>query len=329
MLKALHESATKRVWRVLKSVAPSVALLIGLWVVLSLFGTRFFTLGNHMNLLRQASVLVLAACAQTLAVLGGGLNIAVGAIATLASVVAATAAVQFGTLAGFSVALLSILLLGLFTGAIVAWFRVDPIIATIGLLPIARGLAFLVSHGQPVTGVPSTYRFLGNHFVGPVPLSIMFAIFVAILLSLFLNRTIWGRKLYACGLDAESAMVSGIPVRWYRMVTYALSVVLAAVAGILLSSRINSGQATLGYEMSLESIAAVVIGGNKLFAGEGSVYKTILGALIITMLSNGMDMVHISAYVRQVILGSIVILLVFLSARKKVRKLSRDTYNGD
>jgi ribose transport system permease protein len=313
ILKAVNE----RPKNLLRGVPPSLVLLVGLWIFLSIFATRFLTLGNHMNLLRQASVLILAASAQTLAVLGGGLNIAVGAIATLASVIAATAAVQFGTVAGFSVALLSILLLGIFTGCSIAWFRVDPIIATIGLLPIARGLAFLISNGQPVTGVPSTYRFLGNFFIGPVPLSILFAFLVTILLSLFLNRTLWGRKLYACGLDEEAARVSGIQVRLYRMITYALSIVLAAVAGILLSSRINSGQATLGYEMSLESIAAVVIGGNKLFSGEGKVYKTILGAFIITMLSNGMDMVHVSAYLRQILLGSIVILLVLLGSRKK------------
>jgi ribose transport system permease protein len=313
ILKAVEE----RPKNLLRGVPPALVLLVGLWIFLSIFATRFLTLGNHMNLLRQASVLILAACAQTLAVLGGGLNIAVGAVATLASVIAATAAVQFGTVAGFSVALLSILLLGIFTGCIIAWFRVDPIIATIGLLPVARGLAFLISNGQPVTGVPSTYRFLGNFFIGPVPLSILFAFLVTILLSLFLNRTLWGRKLYACGLDEEAARVSGIQVRLYRMITYALSIVLAAVAGILLSSRINSGQATLGYEMSLESIAAVVIGGNKLFSGEGKVYKTILGAFIITMLSNGMDMVHVSAYLRQILLGSIVILLVLLGARKK------------
>ena len=317
MMSGILNTLRERPKDVLRRINPSVLLLVGLWIFLGIFATRFFTLGNHMNLLRQASILILAACAQTLAVLGGGLNIAVGAVATLASVIAATAAVQFGTLAGFGVALFSILLLGASTGFVIAWFRVDPIIATIGLLPIARGLAFLISNGQPVTGMPSTYRFLGNFFIGPVPVSILFAILAAVLLSLFLNRTIWGRKLYACGLDEEAARVSGIQVRLYRMMTYTLSIVLAAVAGILLSSRINSGQATLGYEMSLESIAAVVIGGNKLFSGEGKVSKTILGAFIITMLSNGMDMVHVSAYVRQILLGSIVILLVLLASRKK------------
>jgi ribose/xylose/arabinose/galactoside ABC-type transport system permease subunit len=309
----------KQYWK--NIISPPAAFLFILWLLLAIFAPRFLTLRNHMNILRQAAVLILAASAQALAVIGGGMNIAVGSIATLASVVSAKVAIEFGTLLGFGTGLLVGLGLGLMLGFIIAWFKVDAVIATTGLLTVARGIAFVVSKGKPVIGVPETYRILGGSFIGPIPVSIIFSLAIAMVLMIFLTRTVWGRKIYACGLDRESAMVSGISVRKYQMITYALSVVMASVAGILLSSRINSGQATLGYDMSLESIAAVVIGGNKLFSGEGSIPKTILGVFIITILSNGMDMTNVSPYFRPIFLGLIVIGVMFIGYPFKKKKL--------
>jgi ribose transport system permease protein len=275
---------------------------------------------NQVNILRHASVLLLAAAAQTFAVISGGLNIAVGASATLASVVAALVALGWGTLFGYLAGVLSGVATGLLLGFVVGFFNVNPIIGSVGLLALARGLAFELSKGQPVIGLPADYGTLGRGSVGPVPVAIIVSFVGVAIIHLFLTHTVWGRSIFAIGVDAEAARLAGIRVRGYRVLAQTASVTLSACAGVLLSSRVHSGMATLGEGMELESIAAVIIGGTRLFAGEGNVLRAGLGAIIITILSNGMDLTHMSPYLRQILLGLIVIGVVFTNVGWVARK---------
>jgi ribose transport system permease protein len=181
------------------------------------------------------------------------------------------------------------------------------------MLSLARGTAFYVTQGIPVTAVPRGYALLGSGFLGPVPVPALFALGVFLILHLMMMRVPVGRNLYAVGGNEEAARLAGLGVRRHRVVAYGASAALAGCAGIVLSSRANSGQATLGYGLELESIAAVVIGGTRLFAGDGSMPRAILGALVIAILGNGMDLASISPYVRQMILGLIVIGAVLVS----------------
>ncbi len=301
------------------STIGSPTLLVFLWLILCLAAPGFASFSNQVNILRHASVLMLAASAQTLAVIAGGLNIAIGSSAALAAVVSATVAVQLGTLAGYAAGIASGLASGLLLGTLVAWFRVNPIVGTIGLLAAARGLAFEISQGQPVVGMPPSFAWLGAGRIAGLPAVVAVSLATIVLLHVFLHFTVWGRRIYAIGVDEDAARVAGIAVRPYKLVAHTMSVTLAAFAGAMLAARVNAGVATVGTSMSLETIAAVVLGGNQLFSGEGSVLRTTVGVIIITMLSNGMDLAHVSPYLREILLGAIVMGVVFVSVRAAAR----------
>jgi ribose transport system permease protein len=292
-------------------------LLVCLWIFLSIMTPHFSRLNNQINILRHASILLIVAAAQTIAVISGGLNLAVGASATLASVVAALAALSAGTFAGYAAGVLSGVITGIFLGFFVGFLSVNSIIATVGLLAIARGIAFELTKGQTVTGLPPDYSILGRGFIGAVPVPVIVSFSCIIIVHLFLKYTIWGRRIFSIGVDTEAARLSGINVRFYHLLAQTISVTLAAFAGVMLGSRVHSGMATLGETMGLESIAAVIIGGTHLFSGEGNVFRAGLGVLIITVLSNGMDLLHVSPYLRQILLGIIVISVVFFNTRGK------------
>jgi ribose transport system permease protein len=296
-------------WTQIGLPAALAALWLGFWFM----APGFATADNQWNISRQVAVLALAAMGQTFAVVSGGLDISVGAVVGLTSVVAALAAGWLGTLPGLLLGLCAAGVLGTVSGAVAAFFRADPIIVTIGMLSLARGIAFYVTQGIPVTAVPRGYALLGSGFLGPVPVPALFALGVFLILHLMMARVPVGRNLYAVGGNEEASRLAGLGVRLHRVVAYGASAALAGCAGIVLSSRANSGQATLGYGLELESIAAVVIGGTRLFAGDGSMPRAILGALVIAILGNGMDLANISPYVRQVILGLIVISAVLVS----------------
>ncbi len=297
------------------SIIGSPSLLVALWLALSIVTPRFATIGNQVNILRHASVLMLAASAQTFAIIAGGLNIAVGSSAALAAVAASIVATRFGVAAGYAVGLATGVAFGLLLGVLIGWLRVNPIIGTIGLLAVARGIAFEISDGQPITGLPGGFDWLGNGSIGWLPASVVVTVLAVLVLHLFLTYTIWGRRIYAIGVDESSARIAGIAVKPYVLLAHLMSVSLAAFAGVMLASRVNAGMATVGANMSLETIAAVILGGNRLFAGEGSVLKTAVGVLIITTLGNGMDLSHVSPYLREILLGLIVIAVVFVGVR--------------
>lgn len=297
----------------------AVGLLILIWLIMYFSTPHFGNKFNQINLMRQASVLMVAAAAQTFAVIAGGLNIAVGSSVALSAVVSAAVSLKFGTAAGYIAGVLTGVLTGFLLGVAVGIFRVDATIGTVGLMAVAQGLAFQVTRGRPVTGLPQTYRIVGMGMWGGVPILVVVALSTIILVHIFLSYTVWGRNIYAVGVDEEAARLAGIKVRWYKILSQVLSVSLAAWAGVLLSSRINTGIATIGAGMHLEAIAAVILGGTALFSGEGNVLKALIGVMIITILNNGMDLLHVSHYLRDILLGLIVISVVFINTTLKNR----------
>jgi ribose transport system permease protein len=293
------------------------ASLAAIWVGFWILAPGFASVDNQWNITRQVAVLALASMGQTFAIVSGGLDISIGSVVALSSILAALAAGQWGTTYGFVLGAIGGMAVGITSGAIVAMFRVEPIIVTIGMLSLARGAAFYITNGIPVTAVPADYRLLGSGFVGPLPAPTVFLAAVFAITHLVLARTHAGRNLYAIGGNEEAARLAGVSVPRYQVLAYGASAALASCAGIVLSSRANSGMATLGYGLELESIAAVVIGGTRLFAGDGSIARSVLGALVIAVLGNGMDLANISPYIRQVILGWIVIGAVLVSKLRK------------
>ena len=294
------------------SLGPLAVLLV-LWSIFSIISTNFFTTDNMWNISRQASVLILASFAQTFAVINKGLDISLGSIVGLVSVVTAMVSIEFGVPEGIFAGCLCGAILGATNGFFISFFKVNPIIATIGMLSLARGMAFYITDGMPVTDMPYGFDWIGSGYVGFIPVPTIIAVIALIITMFILHLTVIGRNLYAVGGNEEAARLSGVNINFYKMLTYTISGLLAAMAAIVMSSRANSGQATLGDGLPLETIASVVIGGTVLFRGEGNTARTFVGALVITTIGNGMDLAYISPYIRQIILGVIVIVAVLVS----------------
>lgn len=284
-----------------------------LFIFFSIISTNFATADNIRNIMRQASMLMLASFGQTFAVISGGLDISVGSIVALASVVTAIGILKGGILLGCLAGCVCGALLGATSGFFIAWFRVNPIIATIGMMSLARGLAFFLTDGIPITGLPNGFDWIGSGYLWFIPVPVVIALLILGLLYFLLSETVFGRNTFAFGGNEESARLAGINVKLYKLLAYMASGLLAGIAAIVISSRANSGQATLGYGLTLESIASVVIGGTRLFSGEGSVTRAFMGAIVITILGTGMDLAGISPYIRQITLGVIIVIAVMLS----------------
>jgi len=302
-------NAFRRRW---SSFGPPAVLFI-LGGTFSIISSHFATADNMWNISRQAAPLILAAFGQTFSVISGGLDISLGSVVGLTSVVTAIVAIQFGTPIGILAGCLCAAACGTTSGLFIALFRVNPIITTIGMLSLARGVAFFITDGMPVIGMPMGFHIIGSGYIGFVPIPAIIAVAVLILTMLLLTRTFVGRNIYALGGNEEAARLAGINIKLYKILTYMFSGLLAGMAAVIMTSRANSGQATLGFGLPLETIASVVIGGTSLFKGEGTTARTFMGALVITTIGNGMDMACISPYIRQVILGVIVIIAVLFS----------------
>ncbi len=286
--------------------------------ILSLLSPAFLTAQNAINVLRQISINAVLAIGVTYVILTGGIDLSLGSVVALTGVLAATFAHP-----GVHPLIVSItagLLGGVFIGAVNGWvitrFRVAPFIVTLGMMTIARGAALMVSKGRPVSNLSASFNFIGNgSLLGiPVPIIILAGVF---LVSYFLLRkTTLGRYIYAVGGNEEAARASGINTHRIKVVCYSICAGLAGLAGIVQASRITTGQPNAGISYELDAIAAVVIGGTSLSGGIGSVTGTLLGALLIGTLNNGLDLLNVSSYYQQVIKGVIIIGAVVLDREK-------------
>jgi ribose/xylose/arabinose/galactoside ABC-type transport system permease subunit len=280
---------------------------------------QFLSLGNLENLLRQASFLVLVAIAQMMVLLTSELDMSVGSNIALTSVVAATVmtspgygdgtAVVLGICAGLAVGVA----FGLLNGLIVARFNVPSFIITIATTSIGFGFALMISGGAPIAGLPRSFLEtigIGRVFGIPVPVLVA-AITIAVVYGL-LYWTKFGRYLYATGGQREAARLAGIPVFRTRVIAFVLTGFLTALAGVLLTARVNSGEASLGTEYVLLSIAAAVLGGTSFTGGRGRLSLVVGGALLLTIMSNGMNLLRIESYTQQVVLGTLLVTAVVI-----------------
>jgi len=309
-------SALKIVTRYSSMFLPAAALLTV--AVLALFQPRFLTAENLINVLRQSAFLAIFALAQMIPVLTRGLDLSQGGIVGASSVVFALAASGLGIPAGGFFGLLVGATSGLLNGYMVAILRVSPFVATLGVGSILQGLALIVSNGQPIFDVPSGFAALAWGQVAGVPLPAGVAIAVLVLVHIVLTRTVPGRFVYAVGSNEAAAVLSGIPTRWVLLGAYTCSGILTALGALLLSARVNSGHPTVGADTALQAIAAVVIGGVSLFGGRGSAIGVMLGALFLGLLGNALNLLNVSSYVQQIVIGGAIIVAVALD-RLRIR----------
>ncbi|MBN9507485.1 MAG: ABC transporter permease [Alphaproteobacteria bacterium] len=295
--------------------------------VFALIEPRIVSHGNVLNVLQQASYLVVFTVAQTLVILTRGFDLSLGTTVSAVSVASALVLTAYGDApAGWVIALgiaagLGLgLAVGVFNGLLVAAVGVNPFIATLASLNICLGLATTMSGGKPVFGVPdalSTLFYDGTILGAPVTLVI--AALVLIVAWIGLNRTVFGRAVYIIGSNPRAAMVAGLPARGVLVGAYVICSLLAALGALMQTARTGSGEPNLGGSLMLQSIAAAVIGGTSLRGGSGGVGSALLGALFVTMLSNGMNLLRISGYVQMIALGVVVILATALDFRQRQR----------
>jgi ribose/xylose/arabinose/galactoside ABC-type transport system permease subunit len=318
---AKHGAAISR----LRAPAFQAILPIALVVLLlgfALVDSRVVSPGNLVNILQQTSYLAIFAMAQTVVILTRGFDLALGPTVSMVSVGAALA---MAALVGQHNSAVSVLILGLlaglalgcavgaFNGLLIAALGVNPFVTTLGSYNIAIGVATTLSGGRPVQSVPDLFaELLYSGSIFGLPVAIAIAVVIGFVLHLLLTYTVFGRSLYLVGTNMRAAAVAGLPTKRILVCAYLISSLLSAIGALMLTARTGSGEPNLGGSLSLQAIAAAVVGGASLSGGSGGVVTAFLGALFVTILSNGMNLAQINGYIQMIVLGAIVIVGVVL-----------------
>ncbi|MDE3194719.1 MAG: ABC transporter permease [Acidobacteriota bacterium] len=305
--------------RLTQKLLPFLSLIV-LFIALSIASPYFLTANNLASVARQTAVFNTMALGMTIVIVSGGIDLSVGSILGISGLVG-TMALERGypIPVGILVGLIVGTLCGFSNGLMVTRLRIPPFVVTLGTLGIFRGLALIFSNGLPVHRIPPGFSFLGEgNFLG-VPFVFWMLVICAVAVHVVLEHTRLGRYAFAIGSNKTAAIYAGIPVNFHIVAVYAIGGALTGLAGMVEASRLMTGQPTAGQGYELQAIAAVVIGGGSLNGGEGSVVGTLIGAFIMGLLSNGADLLNISNYWQQVIIGSVIILAVTLDELRKRR----------
>lgn len=303
----------------IKRLLPFISLII-LFVALAIASPHFLTNTNLSSVVRQTAVINIMSLGMTLIIITGGIDLSVGAILAMGGLLG-TMAMEKGLSipAGVLIGVLTGLACGLGNGLLITQLRIAPFIVTLGTLGIIRGTTLIVSNGLPVHKIPPAFSFLGEGNVLGVPFVLWILVVCALLTHVTLEHTRLGRYAFAIGSNPEAAVYAGIPVKFHTTAVYAIGGMLTGLAGMIEASRLMTGQPTAGQGYELQAIAAVVIGGGSLRGGEGTVVGTLVGAFIMGLLSNGSDLLGVSPYLQQAVIGVVIILAVMVDELRKRR----------
>lgn len=279
-------------------------------VVLALLSPQFLTWGNFSNVMRQASLQFLMAAGLTIVVLTGGIDLAIGAILGLAACLSAALMSQGHPAWGIVAALAVGLAAGGANGLLVTYGRIPSFIATYGMLWIAHGLGYVFMKGEVIYGLPESFRFIGAGFVWGIPVPVIVALALLIVLHVMLHGTVVGRAIYAIGGNPNAARLSGMPVRSRLIFVYALSGLLSGFAALVVIARVNAADSSLGEDLLLPAIATVCLGGTSLFGGTGGIVGTAIGALILALVVNGMNLLGVQTLWQSGVMGAIILVSV-------------------
>ncbi len=290
-----------------------LALLV-LGSVLSVTTSTFLTQYNIGVVIRQVSFVAIVALGETLVLLIGGIDLSVGYVAGLCSILGCLlmTTTNLDPYLCTGITLFIGLFLGLISGFFVAKIKLNPFIVTLAMGEIYAGMILVITKGYPVLNLPKKFTVLGQGMVGPVPIPVIFMLVITVILAYILRNTPFGRNIYAIGGNPAAARLVGISVEKIKVSVYAIAGMLAALAGMLFASRVNAGQPTIGAAWLMPVITAAIIGGTSLSGGEGTILGTILGATFMGILANGIVLLDISAYWERVIIGAVVIVAVVL-----------------
>ena len=304
--------------RLLGTFAGLIALCVTLWVATP----HFLTVSNLLNVLEQTAINAIVAVGMTFVIISGGIDLSVGSVLALSGI-ALGSALQ----AGFAVPVAIALALavgvgcGLVNGVLVTFGRLPPFIATLGMMSVARGAALMLAEGRPISGFDDGFRMLATERVLTMPAPAIIAALIYAVAHFVLAHTVFGRATYAIGGNEEAARLSGVHVRYHKTAIYGVAGLMSAAAAVILTARLNSAQPTAGTMYELDAIAATVIGGTSLLGGEGTIMGALIGALIMGVLRNGLNLLNVSSFFQQVVIGVVIIgaVLVDMSLKRHAR----------
>jgi ribose transport system permease protein len=298
--------------------------LIGLLIlcaVLWALTPHFLTISNLLNIAQQTSINAIIAAGMTFVIISGGIDLSVGSIVALSGVVLGTllhdghsAAVAISGALGVGV------IAGMLNGTLISFGRLPPFIATLGMMSVARGVALVFTEGRPVSGFDEGFRQVATGSLGPIPAPIIVMVAFYAAAHVLLTRTTFGRYVYAIGGNEEATRLSGVAVRFHKTAIYCVAGLASGVAAIVLTARLNSAQPIAGMMYELDAIAAAVIGGTSLMGGEGSLAGTLVGALIMGVLRNGLNLLGVSSFVQQIVIGAVIVVAVLVDTLLKRKR---------
>src|SRR5699024_3260925 len=303
----------------LEKIIPFIGLIL-LVVIISVLNSAFLEPSNLFNLLRQVSINGLIAFGMTFVILTGGIDLSVGSTLALSSAFVAILMVSgMDSIVALFIGCIFGAVLGTINGLLITIGKMAPFMATLATMTVFRGLTLVITDGNPITNLNGSYAFQlfgRGYFLGiPVPAVTMFITFI--ILYILLHKTVFGRQTYAMGGNEKAAFISGIKVNKIKIMIYSLAGLMSAMAGSILTSRLNSAQLNAGMSYELDAIAAVVLGGTSLTGGKGRIVGTLIGVLIIGVLNNGLNLLGVSSFYQQVVKGVVIIIAVLLDRKNK------------
>lgn len=298
-------------------LGPLIGLVL-LVIILSFLSNQFFTFGNLRNIALQTTINALMAIGMTFVILTAGIDLSVGSTLALTAALSAGLMVSHVNpwIAGIA-ALLIGAVAGLVNGFFVAYARLAPFIVTLGTMQLFRGLTEVYTNGNPIFNLPNSFSNFGTGKFFSIPIPVWVTLLVLVIAWVILKRSIFGRRIYAIGGNETVARLAGVPVKRYILWVYVISGILAALAGIVLTSRLGSAEPTAGTGYELDAITAVVLGGTSLFGGEGTIIGTLIGALILGVIDNGLNLLNVNSFYQDAVKGLIILAAIMLD-RKKV-----------
>jgi ribose transport system permease protein len=302
----------------------SIVVLLGLAAIMAVSSPYFLTIGNILNILLATSTIGILAIGATFVICSGGIDLSLGSVMGLSGVAGASLAVNWSAPASLAIVacLVAGTLAGLVNGILITRALMPPFIVTLGMLGVARGLALVIANGRVFYGLPDRMTYIGQGRPFGLPMPVIILLVTALVCHCILAYSRFGRHTLAMGDNEGATRAAGINVDRQRLILYSLSGGLAGLAGLVFAARINSGDPTAGNSYELTAITAAIIGGTNLFGGRGSILGTIIGALIMGVLQNGLNLLAVQAYYQQMAIGGVLILAVFLDqyqARKAAR----------
>ncbi|MBN9432204.1 MAG: ABC transporter permease [Bosea sp.] len=286
---------------------------------LTMLSDSFLTPRNLLNIVNQSAPLAIIACALTLVIIGGGFDLSAGAVFGVASVSAAWLAVNVDPMLGIVAGPLVGLLLGLVNGLIITGFNVHSFLATLASSMVFRGIAILITGGALIPVRMEEFAWLGRGRIGMVNIAVIVFVVFALAMMFLLNRTTFGRRVFAVGGNEEAAILSGVRTNLVKIATFGLTGFAAGLAGVIAVSRISMGQPQAGVGMELDAIAAVILGGTSIYGGKGAIWRSIAGVLLLALIGNGFNILNVNPFFKDLTTGLIIVVAVALSAGRKRR----------